>query len=400
MREAIKLSPNVYWVGAHDFDLRHFHGSMFPIDEGTSYNAYLIVDEQITLIDTVEADFIDVMLERITSVIKDRNIDHIIVQHAEPDHSSGFIKFMEKYPNAKPHASISGIRLMMKQYFKDYSFHQIKTGELLCTGHYHFTFLEMPLIHWPDNILTYLEEEKIVFSSDAFGQHIASYDMFDDAHPLNKCIDKAKDYYANIVMPYGDRVLMKLKEIENMKITIDMIAPAHGIIWHSHVAEILDAYHDFASFKADNKAIILYESVWNNTKHMAEALSEGLGKNGICVKLFKISETSSALIMKELLDSKAIFIGSGCYNNAIAIEVIAFLEKLSINKPKHKLGLGFGSYGWFKNVPNEINQRIEKAGITLLDEGIAQCCTPTSEDFEHIIALGEKYADQIKNSDI
>ncbi|MEG0423159.1 MAG: flavodoxin domain-containing protein [Erysipelotrichaceae bacterium] len=396
MKKAIQLSANVYWVGAHDFDLRHFHGSMFPIEEGTSYNAYLIVDEQITLIDTVEIDFIDDMMERIQSVIKDRLIDHIIVQHAEPDHSSGFLAFMQKYPNAIPHASISGMRLMMQQYFKDFSFHPLKTGGSLCTGHYTFKFLEMPLIHWPDNMLTYLEEEKIVFSSDAFGQHIASYDMFDDAHPLTKCLDKAKDYYANIVMPYGDRVLLKLKEIADMNIEIAMIAPAHGIIWRSHVTDILNAYQGFASFQSDNKAIILYESVWNNTKHMAEAIGEGLGEHGICVKLFKISETSPALIMKELLDSKAIFVGSGCYNNALSIEVIALLEKLAINKPKHKIGLGFGSYGWFKNSSNEINVRLQKAGITLIDEAISQCCSLSSDDFDHLVELGSEYAEKIK----
>lgn len=397
MKQAIQIKNNMYWVGVHDFNCRHFHGDLFPISEGTTYNAYLIVDKEITLIDTVEEEFMDVMMERIRSVIQDRPIDNIIVQHAEPDHSGGFLKFMELYPNAKPYASNASVNIMLKQYFKEYNYQKVKTGDTICTGDYTLTFVEMPMIHWPDNMLTYVQEEKIVFSNDAFGQHIASYDIFDDAHGVNKCIDKAKDYYANIVMPYGMQVANKLKQIQDMKLDIDMIAPAHGIIWRTYIPELLDAYMGFATFRSVDKAIIVYESVWKHTQMMAEALAEGLGRNGICVKIFKCSMTSPAIIQKELLDAKAILVGSGNYNNAMAGSIAGFLEKLTTCKVKNKKGLGFGSYGWANLITKEINSRLEKAGIApLSDAVVSQNYTPSEEDLDSLMELGKQLAEEIK----
>lgn len=397
MKQAIQIKNNMYWVGVHDFNCRHFHGDLFPISEGTTYNAYLIVDKEITLIDTVEEEFMDVMMERIRSVIQDRPIDNIIVQHAEPDHSGGFLKFMELYPNAKPYASNASVNIMLKQYFKEYNYQKVKTGDTICTGDYTLTFVEMPMIHWPDNMLTYVQEEKIVFSNDAFGQHIASYDIFDDAHGVNKCIDKAKDYYANIVMPYGMQVANKLKQIQDMKLDIDMIAPAHGIIWRTYIPELLDAYMGFATFRSVDKAVIVYESVWKHTQMMAEALAEGLGRNGICVKIFKCSMTSPAIIQKELLDAKAILVGSGNYNNAMAGSIAGFLEKLTTCKVKNKKGLGFGSYGWANLITKEINSRLEKAGIApLSDAVVSQNYTPSEEDLDSLMELGKQLAEEIK----
>lgn len=397
MKQAIKLKDNIYWVGAHDFNLRHFHGSLFPIDEGTSYNSYLIVDEEITLIDTVEEEFMDELFERVQSVIGDRPIHNVIVQHAEPDHSGGFVKFMKRYPTAHAYASNAGVNIMMKQYFKDYNYRKLKTADTLCIGHHTLTFVEMPLIHWPDNMLTYISEANIIFSNDAFGQHIASYDIYDDAHGLSKCLDKAKDYYANIVMPYGTQVEKKLKEILDMNLEIDMIAPAHGVIWRSYVKEILAAYQDFATCKPVNKVVIVYESVWKHTQMIAEALAEGIGRNGVCVKIYKYSQTNSAILMKEILDCKAVLIGSGCYNNAMDSGIAGFLEKLITCKLKHKKGLGFGSYGWFKNVTNKINDKLQEAGISLLsNQVLSQNYTPSNQDLEQLMELGQQIAEDLK----
>lgn len=397
MKQAVKITENIYWVGVHDFNCRHFHGAMFPIEEGTTYNAYLIVDEEITVIDTVEEEFMDIMFERIRSVIKDRQVDHIIVQHAEPDHSGGFMKFMEAYPNAHPYASNAGVNIMMKQYFKEYPYRKVKTLDQICTGKYTLSFIEMPLIHWPDNMMTYVKEARVLFSNDAFGQHIASYDLYDDAHGLDKCIGKAKDYYANIVMPYGDKVVKKLLDIKEMKLKLDMIAPAHGVIWRTYIQEILDAYMEFATFVAKDKVVIVYESVWKHTQDMAEALAEGIGRNGVCVKVFKESLTSSAVIMKELIDAKAILVGSGCYNNDMASNISGFLAKLKTCHVKNKYGLGFGSYGWYRNTTNDINQRLQDAGLTLLnDQLLAQNYTPSEADLDQLMELGKQIAKEIK----
>ena len=397
MKQAIQIKENMYWVGVHDFNCRHFHGDIFPIEEGTTYNAYLIVDEQITLIDTVEEEFFDIMMERIHSVIGDKPIHNVICQHAEPDHSGGFVKFMQAYPDAHPYASNAGVGIMLKQYFKDYDYRKVKTGDTLCIGKNTLTFVEMPLIHWPDNMLTYVEQQKIAFSNDAFGQHICSYDMFDDAHGLDKCLDRAKNYYANIVMPYGMQVANKLKQIKDMGLDIDMIAPAHGIIWRTYIKEMLAAYEEFATFKSKDKVVIVYESVWKHTQQMAEALAEGIGRNGVCVKVFKYSMTSPALVMKELLDAKAILVGSGCYNNVMATNIAGFLEKLKSCKIKGKKALGFGSYGWFNGVTKEINTRLESAGFTLLsDDVLSQNYTPSEGDLDQLMELGKVLAEEIK----
>lgn len=397
MKKAIKIKDNMYWVGVHDFNCRHFHGDLFPIQEGTTYNAYLIVDEEITLIDTVEEEFFDIMMERIRSVIGDKAIQNVIVQHAEPDHSGGFEKLIAEYPDIHPYASNAGVSIMLKQYFKDYNYRKVKTGDTLCTGVNTLTFIEMPMIHWPDNMLTYVQEQKIAFSNDAFGQHIASYDIFDDAHGAYKCIDRAKDYYANIVMPYGAQVASKLKQIADMGMDIDMIAPAHGIIWRTYIKELLEAYQEFATFAQKDKVVIVYESVWKHTQMMAEALAEGIGCNGVCVKIFKCSMTSPAIILKELLDAKALLIGSGNYNNTMAPSIAAFLEKLKSCKVKHKKALGFGSYGWFNGITKEINTRLSEAGLPLLQEDIiSQNYTPTEADLDALMELGATLAEEIK----
>lgn len=397
MKQAIQIKENMYWVGVHDFNCRQFHGELFPISEGTTYNAYLIVDEQITLIDTVEEEFMDIMMERIHSVIGERAIDNVIVQHAEPDHSSGFLKFMEAYPNARAFASNAGANAMLKQYFKDIAYEKVKTNDTLCTGKYTLTFIEMAMIHWPDNMLTYVKENGIIFSNDAFGQHIVSYNIFDDGQSLETCIDRAKDYYANIVMPYGLQVANKLRQIAEMNLSFDMIAPSHGIIWRTYIPQLLEAYEAFATFKQTNKAVIVYESVWKHTQMMAEALAEGLGQGGVHVKVYKNSVTSSALIMKEILDAKAILVGSGNYNNTIAPGIASFLEKLTSCKVKGKKSLAFGSYGWGNVVTKALKERLEKAGLPSFHEDIiSQCYTPTEEDLDALIQLGKDLAEEIK----
>lgn len=398
MKQAIQITENMYWVGVHDFNCRHFHGNMFPIEDGTTYNAYLIIDKEITVIDTVEAEFMDIMLERIHSVIGKRKVDNIIVQHAEPDHSGGFLRFMQEYPNAVPYASNAGAQIMLKQYFKDYAYHKVKTLDEINTGSYTLTFIEMPLIHWPDNMMTYVKEAHVLFSNDAFGQHIAGYELYDDKYTLNKCLEKAKEYYANIVMPYGDRVKKKLQDITELNLEIDMIAPSHGIIWRTYINELLEAYMDYATMKPENKVVIVYESIWRHTQDMAEALAEGIGQGGVAVRVYKESETSSALIMSELLNAKALLVGSGCYNNEIASNISGFLTKLSTCHIKNKKALGFGSYGWFRNTTAQINERLQACGFELLsDQLLAQNYTPSQDDLSALEALGQEIANSIKN---
>ena len=290
----------------------------------------------------------------------------------EPDHSGGFScqRHAPLIRRPQVYASNAGANNMMKQYFKEVEYNRVKTKDTLSTGKHQFTFVEMPLIHWPDNMLTYDAEAKIVFSNDAFGQHIVSFKLFDEAHDLSFCLDKAKEYYANIVMPYGAQVSAKLRQIQEMNLEIEMIAPAHGIIWKSYIPQLLEAYEGFASFRSTDKAVIVYESVWSHTRQMAEALAEGMGEAGMEVKVYQHSVTDSSIIMKEILDASVVLVGSGCYNNAMSPEIAGFIDKLASCKIKGKKALGFGAYGWFGNTVKTINERLQDAGFALASDAV------------------------------
>ena len=399
MRKAIAITENIYWVGAHDYNLRHFHGAMYPIEDGATYNAYLLIDEKITLIDTVEIEFFDEMYERICSVIGDRPIDNIIIQHAESDHSSGFLRLMEHYPQAVPYVSKMGEKIMLEQFFRQYPYRVVKSGETLKIGKNTLTFIEMAMIHWPDNMATYVSEAKVLFSNDAFGQHVVNFAKIDDSFDYEYLINKAKEYYANIVMPYGLNVQKKLSELHDLALPIDYIMPAHGVIWHRCITRMLDDYLKMAKGETKHKAIIVYESVWQHTRMIAETLAEGLGQNGIDVRVYKLSATSKALIMKELLDSRAILVGSGCYNNTIAEEVAGFMDKLTSLRLSDKYFGTFGSYGWNKMATCRMQERV--SCLKLADSGINININyaPTEDDLNEIYHSAAELAKLIKDED-
>lgn len=392
MRKATQILENVYWVGARDLNNRHFHGELFPIDEGCTYNAYLVIDDQVTLFDTVEEEYTNELLERVESVLQGRKIDNIIVQHTEPDHSGGFKKVYAKYPEANVYASVSGKKNMLAQYFDEVPYQVVKTNDTIHTGKYDFIFVEMQLIHWPDNMLTYCPQLKTVFSNDAFGQHIVNFKLTDEGLDKYTCIQQAKDYFANIVLPYTAQVNTKLSMIQKMNLDIEYIMPAHGIIWKEYVNDILSAYTDWAIQKVENKAVIVYESVWKHTQEIAETLAEGFASAGVDVKVYKLSETKSSIVMKEIMDAKYVCIGTGTYNNVMAPSVAAFLEHIKPCKFKNKKGLAFSAYGWFGMVAKELNERMQASGIESCHDAISQCYTPNEEQLEDYYAIAQEIA--------
>ncbi len=396
MKKAREVLNNVYWVGARDLNCRKFHGELYPIEEGATYNAYLILDDQVTLIDTVEEEFTNECLERIQSVIQDRPIDTIILQHAEPDHSGGLMKLKEVYPNATVYASQGCVKNINNQFHPDFEIKPLKTNDSICTGSYHFTFVEMQMIHWPDNMLSYCPELKAVFSNDAFGQHIVNYQLTDENLDLSYCLSQAKEYFANIVLSYTAQVNAKLKAILAMNLKIEAILPAHGIIWKKYIPELLEAYQGFATNKTINKAVIVYESVWKHTQEMAEALAEGFGDSGLDVKVYKLSETRSSIVFRELMDAKIICVGSGTYNNDMSYSVGAFLTHLRAAKVKGKKGLGFGAFGWFPKVPSNIDQALTDCGLESCHEAISQVFSANQDQLENYYQIALQIGKEIK----
>ena len=395
MKKAKQLMDSVYWVGARDINNRHFHGELYPIDEGCTYNAYLIVDDQVTLIDTVEEEFSQDCIERIQSVLGDRPVDNIIMQHAEPDHSGGLLEIKAIYPNAKIYASVGGVRNIKAQFPIDFEIQALKTKDTLNTGKYNFVFVEMQMIHWPDNMLTYCPELKTVFSNDAFGQHIVNYQLTDENLDKGFCLDQAKEYFANIVLPYTAQVKAKLNFIKSLNIEIETIMPAHGIIWKQYVPDILAAYEDYANLTPSNKVVIVYQTVWKHTQQMAEALAEGFGDAGMDVKIYPLSTTKSSIIFKEIVDAKLICVGSGTYNNDISYSVGAFLTHLRAAKLKGKKGLGFGAFGWFPKVPSQIDQALTDEGLENVHDAISHVFSPKATDLENYYNIAQEIAKEL-----
>ncbi len=341
--QPIKLRENIWWVGAIDWDLRCFHS--YGIHHGTTYNAYLIMDEKVVLIDNVDDAHYDEMLERISSLIDPAKIDIVIQNHVEMDHSGSLLKLMKQYPKLEIYTNAMAVKGLKLQFKTGWKFHEVKTGDTLNTGKRNLTFVTTPMVHWPDNMVTYCPEEKILFSNDAFGQHVCSTERFDENYPLDLALNEAQNYYANIVMPYGSQV-QKALEVVN-KLELEIIAPSHGIIWKQHIPEILRHYQLWANNDTDpRKAVIVYDTMWKSTGKLAFAIANAFENLGIGISLFSLKNSIRSDIMTELLTARYICVGSPTINSTIMPEVAGFLYYLKGLAPKKRVGMAFGSYGW------------------------------------------------------
>ncbi|WZL74423.1 flavodoxin domain-containing protein [Clostridiaceae bacterium 35-E11] len=392
---AKEIKRGIYWVGAVDWDIRKFHGPSYHTHKGTSYNAYLIIDEKVTLIDIVDVDFVDEMIENIKQIIDPSKIDYVVINHVEPDHSGGFPKIMEHTPNAKVFCSKNGKDAMIHHYFGDYQYEIVKTGDVISLGEKSIKFIEAPMLHWPDSMFSYIEEAALLMPNDAFGQHLASSNLFDDQNDMCEVMEEAKKYYANILMPFSPLVVKKIEEIVKMELKIDMIAPSHGIIWRSHPEKIIEKYMSWGKGETERKAVIAYDTMWHSTEKMARAIVDGLVSEGVEVKLYKISTTDANDIITETLDAKAVLVASSTINNTMIPHVAYFLEELMGLKPRNKIGAAFGSYGWGKGAVANIEKKMKEAGIKLVKEGLQIKYVPTEEDLKACFEYGKEIGKMI-----
>ena len=337
----VELKKDIYWVGAIDWDLRNFHGYLTP--RGTTYNAYLIIDKKITLVDTVKHYKFEEMLSRIKEIIDPKKIDYIISNHVEMDHSGSLPKILKYCPNAKIITSTLGQKGLKKHYKKDWNFNVVNAGDTLNIGSRTLHFVPIPMVHWPDSMVTYIQKDKLLLPNDAFGQHIASAQRFDDELEWGILKEEAAKYYANIVMPYGDQVKKALDALKNLK--IDMIAPSHGIIWKTHIKKLLEEYKKWANYDSENKALIIYDSMWGSTEKMAKTLAEGLEESKIKVTLKNLKTNHISDVITEVLTSRLILFGSPTMNNMMLPSMGEFLTYLKGLRPRNRLGFVFGSYG-------------------------------------------------------
>ncbi|GAW93402.1 FprA family A-type flavoprotein, partial [Calderihabitans maritimus] len=346
------------WVGGIDWDLRYFHGYLTP--RGTTYNAYLIVDKKITLVDTVKHYLFSEMLSRIKEIIDPRDIDYVVVNHVEMDHSGSVPRIMEIAPQAKIVTSMQGKKGLQRYYKKEWDFIVVNSGDELNLGSRTLKFVTTPMVHWPDSMVTYIPEEKLLLPNDAFGQHIASTERFDDELGWDVIHEEAAKYYANIVLPYGEQVNKALDTVSQLP--VEMIAPSHGVIWRSFLPRILEAYRRWANHEAERRAVIVYDTMWDSTKKIALALQEGLEEAGIPVTIRFLQTNHISQIMSDVLLSKAILIGTPTLNNGMLPTVSAFLTYLKGLRPKKRIGIAFGSYGWGGQGAKEVKAVMQSMG--------------------------------------
>ena len=381
MLKAIEVAPDVYWVGAVDWNERNFHG--YTTERGTSYNAYLIVDEKIALIDTCKGAFVDELLERIADVVDPASIDYVIANHGEPDHSGGVPAVMA----AAPHAQLvcgapQGKAVLAAHYGDGFDFLTVKTGDTLCLGKRTLSFVQTPMVHWPDNMVTYSDFDRILFSNDAFGQHLASSQRFADEVGLPEVMVQARKYYANIVMPYGKQVTKALAAVEGLE--LNLIAPAHGVIWRSHISEILTAYREWSSGEPQERAVVVYDSMWHTTEAMAVQVAEAFVDCGVPVELCDLKANHISDIMSEVLPARYVAVGSPTLNMTMMPTVAGFLCYLRGLAPKNRVGIAFGSFGWAPAGPNDVAVALEAAGFEMPLPTLAR---QWREDTEGLAAL-------------
>jgi len=390
----IKVKDDIYWVGAVDWSLRNFHG--YITHRGTTYNAYLVVDEKVALVDTVKEPFFPEMMKRVKEVIDPEKIDYLVSNHTEPDHSGSVKKFLEVASNAELIASEKGKFGLRKYFGGDLSCTTITEKPSVSLGTRTLQFVATPMLHWPDSMVTYIPEEKLLLSNDAFGQHLASSKRFDDEVDPAVLMQEASKYYANIVMPLWRIVLRALDAVGGLD--IEMIAPSHGIIWRSDPGKIVEAYRRWAEGVASEKVVVVYDTMWGSTERVAKALVEGIAGEGVEVQLHRLSETHNSDVIADILDARAVLVGSPTLNNGLFPSVASFLAYMKGLRPKNKLGAAFGSYGWGGGAKRAAEEELKTASLELIESDLDFVFRPTGEELKKAAEFGREVAKRVKDS--
>lgn len=392
-----EILPDLWSVGAVDWDIRSFHGPSFSTHRGTTYNAFLLKDEKVALVDTVARPFSGELVDNIKLVAGPQKLDYIIVNHIEPDHSGAFPVIMGLNPSATVVCTAKAREGLHQYYGGDWNFHIVKTGDSIRLGKHTMHFVETPMLHWPDNMVTYIPEQQVLLSNDAFGQHLAWSQPFDDQNDLSIIMAEATKYYANILTPFRKIAAKKLEEIAKMGLDIQVIAPAHGVIWRSHAKEILEAYGRWSASGGKARVLIVYDTMWGSTEKMARAVLAGIADKGIPVQLYKASASDHNDIIADLLESRALIAGSSTINNDLLNPVSSLLAEVRALKFSGRLGAAFGSYGWRSGAVEKIEQYLTEAGLDLAQESIRVQGAPGADALAECRRWGTQFAEKLQD---
>jgi flavorubredoxin len=393
--KAVRVTEDVWWVGAIDWNIRDFHG--YQTRRGSTYNAYLILADTITLIDTVKAPFREEMMARIASVVDPEKIDYIVSNHSEMDHSGSLPEVIAAVNPKKVFASAVGAKTLTELFPLDRKITAVQDGETLSLGNRSLTFLETRMLHWPDSMFAYLNEEQLLFSQDAFGMHYASLERFADECDPAILAYEAATYYANIILPYSPLVLKLIGKVTAAGLSFRIIAPDHGPIWRKETGGIIGSYAKWAAQKPEAKAVVVYATMWHSTEKMARAVSEGLAAGGLGVKLLSMDEVHRSDVVYELLGTGALAVGSPTLNNHLLPNMADILTYLKGLKPRNLIGAAFGSYGWSGEAVKEIEEILAEMKVEKAAEGIRAKNVPDAEVLARCYELGKTMAEKIRS---
>lgn len=388
--KAVQVTENVWWVGAIDWNLREFHG--YRTTRGSTYNAYLVVADKITLIDTVKAPFKEEMYQRIASVIGDpAKIDYIISNHAEMDHSGALPQVIEEVKPEKVFASVMGVKALDAHFRIGSALTPVKTGDTISLGNKSITFVETKMLHWPDSMISYIPEEKILFSQDGFGMHLATDKIFVDENDFAVVEQEMRKYFANILLLYSPQVLKLLEDLPKLNLAIDVIASDHGPIWRGELlAKPLELYKKWASQVPENRAVVVYSTMWHSTEKMAVAIADGLRANGTSVKMMSLESFTRSDLATEILCAGALIAGSPTLNNQMFPAMADALCYIRGLRPKNMVAAAFGSFGWSGEAVSQINEIFAAMKLETVSDGLKIKYVPTDADLKNCFELGEQ----------
>ncbi|RXI40045.1 FprA family A-type flavoprotein [Clostridium tetani] len=394
---SFKVTNKVTWVGKIDWELRRFHGDEYSTHKGTSYNSYLIKDEKIVLIDTVWEPFSKEFIENLKKEVDLNKIDYIIMNHNEIDHSGALPLLMKEIPNTPIYCTADGAKILKAHYHEDWNFVEVKTGDTLDIGESKLTFVEAKMLHWPDSMFTYMSGDNILFSNDAFGQHYASDLMYNDLVDQAELYQESMKYYANILAPFNSFVIKKIEEVLALNLPLNIIATSHGVIWRDNPNQIIEKYIKWANGYEENQITVLYDTMWNGTRRMAEGIADGIKSvnKDITVKLFNAAYSDKNDVITEIFKSKALLVGSATVNKSIMSATAGILDMIRGLGLKNKKAAAFGAYGWSGEAVKILEEKLKNGKFEILESGIKELWNPDKEAMNRCRQFGKNIVEKL-----
>ncbi|MEH8165458.1 anaerobic nitric oxide reductase flavorubredoxin [Aeromonas allosaccharophila] len=365
----IHVKNNIHWVGQRDWEVRDFHGTEYKTNKGTSYNSYLIREGKNVLIDTVDHKFSREFVQNLAAEIDLNLIDYVVINHAEEDHAGALTELMARIPGTPIYCTHNAIdSITGHHHHPEWNFHPVKTGDSLEIGNgKQLVFIETPMLHWPDSMMTYMTEDAVLFSNDAFGQHYCDEHLFNDEVDQTELMEQCQRYYANILTPFSPLVTAKIKEVLGFNLPVSMVATSHGIVWREDPTQIILKYLEWADHYQEDRITLFYDSMSNNTRMMADAIAQGIHEvdPGVAVKIYNVARHDKNEILTQVFRSKGILVGSSTMNNVMMPKVAGMLEEITGLRFRNKRASAFGSYGWTGGAVDRIQTRLMDAGFDI-----------------------------------